>query len=97
MFKRGIDMDDVISERIQQLVQIMEIYPFLGMLLRMYIVNPEASDEKIFENTLKTYKLEVTRFSKMEIEQAYTKFRSINPLARKDYISLYRILNYGVS
>lgn len=97
MFKRGIDMDNVTSERIQQLVQIMEIYPFLGMLLRMYIVNPEASDEQIFENTLKNYKLEVTRFSKTEIEQAYNKFRNINPSARKDYISLYRILNYGVS
>ena len=90
-------MDNINGERIQHLTHMFELYPFLGMLLRMYVANPDVTDDQIFQNTLNSYKTEVTRFSKSEIEQAFNMFCSIDSSSREAYLVLYKIINYGIS
>lgn len=90
-------MDNITGEKIQQLTHVFELHPFLGMLLRLYIANPEASDDQIFQNTLNSYKLEINQFSKSEIEQSFNEFCNISSSARKSYLVLYKIINYGIS
>lgn len=90
-------MENIIDERIKQLTAILEAFPFMGLLLRTYLVTPSLTDEQIFQKTLKSYNINPTVINKYEIEKSYEMFQNMSQDARDAYMTLYRIISYGMS
>lgn len=89
-----------IGERVSvdtvNLVKNLKRFPFVGMLLRTYITNPEAEDLDIFQKTLKNYHSSVNDLTAKEIEESFEIFQNIPLEGRKYYIMLYKILKSGI-
>lgn len=90
-------MENIIDERIKQLTAALVAFPFIGLLLRTYLVAPSLTDEQIFQKTLKSYNINPTVINKYEIEKSYEMFQNMSQDARNAYMTLYRIISYGMS
>ena len=90
-------MENIIDERIKQLTAVLVAFPFMGLLLRTYLVAPSLTDEQIFQKTLKSYNINPIVINKYEIEKSYEMFQNMSQDARDAYMTLYRIISYGMS
>lgn len=89
-----------IGERIGEdtinLVKNLKRFPFVGMLLRTYITNPEMDDISIFQKTLKNYNHTVETLTAKEIEDSFEIFQNISLEGKRYYCELYKIIKSGI-
>lgn len=83
------------GQKITDLVLEIHKYPFVGILLRVYITDTEMDDLRIFNKALKMYPSHVKAMGKAEIEKSFDIFSNIKTQERLDYIALYKILTIG--